>query len=189
MLRATLKTRQKRPLASTILALAGALCFVGCSDINDSWEVKGGGYFKYSVDGQGSYTINLEKDDCEPPFYVNNSHHYFYVKTQLDKSERNEQFSIMVNNPSTSGQLKPVGKAYVNGRYQDVTWMLQQRSTQAPLIAESSYVHFDEIINDSLWSADIDLFFKDCHTGTCSDSLAPIHINGRLRYWVPADER
>ncbi|MCF0224509.1 MAG: hypothetical protein HUK20_09575 [Fibrobacter sp.] len=160
-----------------------------CGEINSSWEVKGGGYFKYSVNGGGSHTIELGKNDCEPPFYVNNSHHYFYFKTQMSESDQGDQFSLMVNNPSTNGKLKPVAKASIDGHYQIITWMRHQNSTESPLIEDSSYIHFDEIIRDSLWTANVELDFMDCRSGKCHDSLPPIHVSGRLRYWVPADER
>lgn len=187
MLLRTQKIKVKQHLAP--LAMVFTLAVAGCSGINDSWEVKGGGYLKYSVNGEGSYTIELGKNDVEPPFYVNNSHHYFYFKTNIDKSKRGDQFSLMVNKPSTDGKLAPITRASVNGKYQYVTWMREQFSPEAPLISDSSYIHFDEIINDSLWTANLELYFVDCRTGTCLDSLPPVHVSGRLRYWVPDDER
>lgn len=172
-------------LAATV-ALTATL--VGCGNINNSWEVKGGGYLKYSINDGESHTINLEKDDCEPPFYGNN-HYYFYMKTQIGKSKQGDQFSLMVDKPSTNGKLKLVTKANVNGKMQDISWMRQQNSPQTALIGDSSYIHFDEIINDSLWTAKVLLYFKDCRNGTCQDDKAPIKVSGRLRYWVAADER
>lgn len=166
-----------------------SILVTGCSDVNSSWEVKGGGYFKYTVNGQGPYSIELSKNDAEPPFYVNNRHHYFMLHTRLDESKRGDQFSIMVNDPQTGKDLAPVSRASINGRYQNVTWMRAQYSPEAPLVGDSSSVHFDEIIGDSLWTADVKLFFKDCRTGVCVDSLPPIRVSGRLRYWVPDSER
>lgn len=161
----------------------------GCGDINSSWEVKGGGYFKYTVNGEGPYSIELSKNDVEPPFYVNNSHYYFYFCTQLEESDRGDQFALMVNSPMTGTKLAPVVRASLNNRYQYVTWMRQEFSKEAPLTGDSNYIKFDEIIGDSLWTADMELDFKDCRSGTCSDKLPPIHISGRLRYWVPDSER
>ena len=146
-------------------------------------------YIKYKLNDDGPYTIELAKNDVEPPFYVNNSHHYFYLHTRIDESKRGDQIALMVNEAKTGTALTPVARASLNGRYQYVTWMREQFSPEAPLIADSSTVKFDEIINDSLWTADLDLYFKDCRTGKCIDSLPPIHLTGRLRYWVPADER
>lgn len=170
-------------------ALPFTLLFSSCADINDSWESKGGGFFKYSVNGEGSYNIELGKNDVEPPFYVNNSHHYFFVRTRMDESDQGDQLSLMVNSPQTGKDLTPVGKANINGRFQDVTWMRIRYSPESPLIFDSSTVRFDEIIGDSLWTADLSLYFKDCRSGTCVDSLPPIHVTGRLRYWVPDSER
>ena len=169
----------------------GALAFLllACGDINSSWEVKGGGYIKYTINDDGPYTIELAKNDVEPPFYVNNSHHYFFFRSRIDESERGDQFSLMVNNPQTGKDLIPIARASLNGRYQDVTWMREQFSPEAPLIPDSSSIRFDEIIGDSLWTANLELYFKDCRTGVCIDTLPPLHISGRLRYWVPASER
>lgn len=173
--------------ALTLGALAFAL--LACSDINSSWEVKGGGYIKYTYNGEGPYTIELAKNDVEPPFYVNNSHYYFYFCTRLEESKRGDQISLMVNNPQTGKNLPPVDRASLNGRPQYVTWMREEFSSEAPLIPDSSYIRFDEIIKDSLWTARLELYFKDCRTGACIDTLPPIHISGRLRYWVPESER
>ncbi|MCQ2106297.1 MAG: hypothetical protein MJZ26_10955 [Fibrobacter sp.] len=184
----TSKKRSAIVLAGLSLGIAASF-IAGCADINNSWEVKGGGYFKYTIDGEGPFTIDLAKNDVEPPFYVNNMHHYFFFRTRIEESKRGDQFSILVNNPSTNGNLQPVERASVNGRYQNVSWMRQEHSIEAPIIPDSSYLHFDEIINDSLWTADVELYFKDCRSGTCRDSLPPVHVSGRLRYWVPESER
>lgn len=186
-------TIKKRFAAATCSAVGPLACLIGilagCADINSSWEVKGGGYFKYTVNGDGPYTIELAKNDVEPPFRVNNSHHYFYFCTQIEESDRGDQFSLMVNEAKTGTKLVPIARASLNGRFQYVTWMRQEKSIEAPLVDDSSYVKFDEIIPDSLWTADLNLYFKDCRSGVCSDSLPPIHVSGRLRYWVPDSER
>ena len=175
--------------AAHILVCTAIGFFCACSDINSSWEVKGGGYLKYSVNGEGSYTIELAKNDVEPPFYVNNSHRYFYFCTRIEESDRGDQFSLMVNDVQTGKALTPIARASLNGRYQNVTWMREQYSIEAPLVADSSSIKFDEIIGDSLWTATLELYFKDCRAGNCNDSVPPLHISGRLRYWVPASER
>lgn len=178
-----------RIFTAIITGATFATTLMGCSDINSSWEVKGGGYFKYTVNGEGPYTIDLDKNDVEPPYYVNNQHHYFYFQTQLSASSRKDQFALLVNNPSTGKDLTPVALASINGRMQNVTWMKAEGSSQSPIIPDSSSIHFDEIIGDSLWTADLNLYFKDCRSGSCKDALPPLHVKGRLRYWVPEDER
>ena len=187
----TFHKKAGRTLGAATLAstLTCALTLGACGDINSSWEVKGGGYLKYSINGDGPYTIELAKNDVEPPFYVNNSHHYFYFRTRLDESDRDDQISLMVNNPKTGTALTPVGRASLNGRYDYVTWLRAQSTAQAPVITDSSTIKFDQIIEDSLWTADLDLYFKDCRSGKCIDSLPPLHLTGRLRYWVPSSER
>ena len=88
-----------------------AFTLLACGDINSSWEVKGGGYIKYTINDDGPYTIELAKNDVEPPFYVNNSHHYFFFRSRIDESERGDQFSLMVNNPQTGKDLIPIARA------------------------------------------------------------------------------
>ncbi|MCQ2096715.1 MAG: hypothetical protein MJY87_02085 [Fibrobacter sp.] len=170
------------PSATAMLLLAS------CGSINDSWEVRGGGYLKYSINNEESHTIELHKNDVEPPFYVNNNHSYFYLVTRLEESKKGHQISLMVNRPSTGGHLKPVTRANINGKQEDVTWFMQN-GTLSPLIADSSYIHFDEIIKDSLYTAYLELDFKDCRSGYCEDNLPPVHLSGRLRYWIPEDDR
>lgn len=175
--------------SSIFVAITLSSALIGCGDINSSWEVKGGGYLKYKVDGKGPYTIELEKNDVEPPFYVNNQHYYFYVHTQPKASDRKDQFAILVNSPSTGKDLHPVSHASIGGKTQPVTWIKLEGSAQSPVISNKSSVHFDEIIKDSLWTANVDLYFLNCSPGTCDESAPPIHVTGRLRYWVPEDER
>ena len=75
-----------------------ALGLYACSGINDSWEVKGGGYIKYKINGEKSRTVELAPDDVEIPF-IHNSHHYLFLRTQIEESADGDQFSIMVNSP------------------------------------------------------------------------------------------
>lgn len=177
----------------TALPIAASLLLMACSDINSSWEVDGGGYIKYKINGEGPYTINLSKNDAEPPFYVNNSHSYFYFQTSLRESKRGDQISLLVQSPVVGKKMPPVSRANVNGHMEPVTWMRVNNSTEATLIndsAHASYIHFDEIIKDSLYTADLNLYFTDCRLeDSCNESLPPIHVTGRLRYWIPMDER
>lgn len=180
---------QKSKLIPGLGMLSLALMLAACGDINNSWEVKGGGYFKYSVNGEGPFTIELDKNDVEPPFYVNNQHRYFYAHTRLEASSRDEQFSLLVAAPTTGKDLPIVARANIGGRMKTVSWMKAQNSIEGSVITDSSFMHFDEMDHDSIWTADVDAYFKDCRPGTCKDSLPPLHVTGRLRYWVPADER
>jgi hypothetical protein len=159
------------------------LCFtvtfllMACGDINEGWEVDGGGYLKYEINGEDERTIELAEDDVEVPF-IKNSHRYFLVKTRVSESKRGDQFSIMVNRPVLGDN--PVVQQY--------SWFNFGSLTQAPILAEKSIVHFDQK-DDSTWTADLDLYVQDCRSGICSDSLPRIHVTGRFRYWIPADER
>ena len=159
-------------------AVTLSLGLVACSGINDSWEVKGGGYIKYKINGGESHTIELDADDVEIPF-IHNSHHYLYLKTRPEESSRGDQFSIMVNRP-TLGNNAPV-----QGQY---SWFIAENTEKSMIYADSSIVHFDQK-DDSTWTADLSLHALDCRSGYCKESLPRLHITGRLRYWIPAEDR
>jgi len=162
-------------LAAT--ATATGLALLACSGINDSWEVKGGGYVKYRVNDGESYTIELGPDDVEIP-YIRNSHHYFFFRTRPEESSRGDQFSIMVNRP-VLGDNAPVEGTY--------SWFISGNSDMATIYSNSN-VHFDQK-DDSTWTADLDLYATNCLTGRCNDSLPRVHITGRFRYWIPLEDR
>ena len=149
-----------------------------CCGINDSWEVKGGGYVKYSVGGESSRTIELDVDDVEIP-YINNSHHYFFFRTRAEASDRGDQLSLMIAKP-VLGDNRPV-----QGQY---SWFVSEYSEKGSILSEKSVIHFDER-DDSTWTADLDLYAVDCRSGNCLDSVENLHITGRFRYWIPEDER
>ena len=165
-------------LSPAIPATLFSLLFFACSGINDSWEVKGGGYIKYHINGGKNYTIELGPDDVEVPF-IRNSHHYFFVKTQKSESSRGDQISFMVNKPTLGDN--PI----VEGQY---SWFIAENSEKGKFFADSSKVHFDQK-DDSTWTADLDLYATDCRNGKCSESLPRLHISGRLRYWIPEEYR
>lgn len=149
---------------------------LGCSKINDSWEVKGGGYFKYTVNGSSSYTIELDEDDVILPDYGRS---FFQLQTRLKESKRGDQFSVVVNRPV-------LGKNNADPNY---SWMIAEKGEKGYLTDDDeNIVHFDQK-DDSTWTANVDLYFQDCRDGECDEDLAPIHIEGRLRYWIPLDER
>ena len=159
------------------LSLAVAFLLTACSDINEGWEVDGGGYLKYEINGEDEKTIELGRNDVEVPF-IRNSHQYFLVKTRASESKRRDQFSIMVNRPILGDN--PVVQRY--------SWFNYGSLTQAPIIADSSIVKFDQK-DDSTWTASLDLYTLDCRSGKCIDTLPNLHITGRLRYWIAPDDR
>ncbi len=159
------------------LSLAVAFLLTACSDINEGWEVDGGGYLKYEINGEDERTIELGRNDVEVPF-IRNSHQYFLVKTRTSESKRRDQFSIMVNRPILGDN--PVVQRY--------SWFNYGSLTQAPIIADSSIVKFDQK-DDSTWTASLDLYTPDCRSGKCVDTLPNLHITGRLRYWIAPDDR
>ena len=159
------------------LSLAVAFLLTACSDINEGWEVDGGGYLKYEINGVDEQTIELDRNDVEVP-YIRNSHRYFLVKTRASESKRRDQFSIMVNRPILGDN--PVVQRY--------SWFNYGSLTQAPIIADSSIVKFDQK-DDSTWTASLDLYTPDCRSGKCVDTLPNLHITGRLRYWIAPDDR
>ena len=163
-------------IASAAAALS--LGLIACSGINDSWEVKGGGYIKYKINGGTSYTIELDADDVEIPF-IRNSHHYLYVKTRPEESKRGDQFSFMVNKPILGDN------APVQGQY---SWFVTEFSEKATIYADSSTIHFDQK-DDSTWTANLDLYATDCRSGWCREDIPRLHLTGGLRYWIPKEDR
>ena len=157
-------------------AIFSLFLLLGCSEINDSWEVKGGGYLKYTVNGGKSYTIELDADDVVRPDYGRS---FFQVQTQMEESSRGDQFSILVNRPK-------LGYNNANANY---SWMIVENSEKGYLVGDSNIVHFDQKDNDSTWTAYIDLYFQDCRTGSCENDHPPLHIEGRLRYWIAEDDK
>jgi hypothetical protein len=157
--------------------LASGIFLAACGDINEGWEVDGGGYLKYRINDDKELTIELEPDDVEVPF-IKNSHHYFFAKTEIEESKRGDQFSIMVNRPILGDN--PVVQRY--------SWFNYASLKQTPIFEDSSKVHFDQK-DDSTWTATLDLYTLDCRSGKCIDTLPRLHITGRLRYWIPADWR
>ena len=163
-------------LVRNLSAISTFFFLLGCTDINDSWEVKGGGYFKYTVNGGKSYTIELDADDVIRPDYGRS---YFQVQTRMDESSRGDQFSIVVNRPVLG----------YNDADPNYSWMIAERSEKGYLVGDSNIVHFDQKDNDSTWTANIDLYFQDCRNGDCESDRKPLHIEGRLRYWIAEDDR
>lgn len=151
------------------------LCTIaGCSHLNDSWEVKGGGYLKYSINDGKEYTIELDEDDVVRPSY---SRSFFQVQTRIEESSRKDQFSILVNRPV-------LGKNNADPTY---SWMKTKDSNKKKLVGEKNIIKIDQK-DDSTWTAFVDLQFQDCSSKDCLDSI-PLHVTGRLRYWIPEDER
>ena len=155
-----------------------ALGLMACSGINDSWEVKGGGYIKYKINDGKSRTVELAPDDVEVPF-IRNSHHYLYVKTRLEESGDGDQLAFIVNTP-VLGDNHPV-----QGQY---SWFIAENSEKGRLDGGRSTVHFDQK-DDSTWTADLDLYATDCRSGHCVDTLPALHITGRFRYWILKEDR
>lgn len=163
-------------LAKNLSAIFSLAFMVGCSEINDSWEVKGGGYLKYTINDGKSYTIELDAGDVVRPDYGRS---YFQLQTRLSESSRGDQFSIVVNRPK-------LGNNEADPTY---SWMITERSEKGYLTGDSNIVRFDQKDNDTTWTANIDLHFQDCRKGDCSNQTATLHIKGRLRYWVGVDDR
>ena len=155
----------------------GAASLTACSGINDSWEVKGGGFLKYSINNENEVTQELDKYDVEIPF-IRNRHHYLLVKIPIDRSERKDQLSLMINEPR-------LGKNNVVPSY---TWIQVEGSPKALLKGDSNYVTIDQK-DDIKWTATINLHFEDCRQGKCNDSLPPILFKGRMHYWIAEDDR
>lgn len=167
----------KSPLAFA-MGYSLMVSLLACSEINNSWEVKGGGYIKYQVNQSEDYTIELGPDDVEIPF-IRNKHHYFLVRTRIEESEKGDALNLMVNRPVLG--TNPVVEQY--------SWFSSEKTEHGIIFSDQSTVHFDEMDSDSVWTADLDLYAQDCRSGTCVDSLPRLHITGRFRYWIPEEYR
>ena len=169
----------------SIFAKIGACAFsafiaasiTACSGINDSWEVKGGGFIKYSINDGEEITQELNRDDVEIP-YIRNQHHYIKITIPMDRSERKDQLSVAVYSPK-------LGK---NSIVPSLTWIQVEGTPKALIKGEDNYVTFDQK-DDTKWSATLNLHFEDCRQGACIDSLPPILFKGRMHYWIAEDDR
>ena len=148
-----------------------------CSGINDSWEVKGGGFLKYSINNGDEITQELGRNDVEIPF-IRNQHHYLLIKIPKESSEHNDQLQIMVNEPKL-GQ---------NNIVQDYTWIELGATPKARIKGDSNYVTID-LKDKKKWTATINLHFEDCRQGRCYDNLPPILLKGRMHYWIAEDDQ
>lgn len=173
----TSNTRSAR-FAARFVGIAGiAASLTACSGINDSWEVKGGGFIKYSINDGEEITQELGRDDVEIP-YIRNRHHYLLIKIPAGSSAQNDQLSIMVNEPKLSKNNVVAG----------YTWIQIDGTPKGILKGDSNYVTIDQK-DDTKWTAFINLHFEDCRSGKCNGELPPILFTGRLHYWIAEDDR
>jgi hypothetical protein len=164
--------RSTIPMAAT--ALAGALAFIACGDINHSWENDGGGYIKYQIEGSESYTIELGKKDVE---LTNYHRHYFHFKTRYEESDQGDVIEAMVYEPH-------LGENAIIEQYSGFS---MNGSPNGIIYGDQSTMRFDQM-DDSTWTADIDFYIQDCRKGICSDTLPRLHVTGRFRYWIGNDD-
>jgi hypothetical protein len=162
---------------------AGALCTVlcvgiaACSGINDSWEVKGGGFLKYSINDEDEIQQELEREDVKIP-YIRNSFHYLQIEIPMERSERKEALSIMVNYP----------KLGMNNIVPKYTTIQFDGSPKAYITGDSNYVHIDQKDNTK-WTATINLHFEDCRQGRCNANRPPLLFKGRMHYWIAEEDQ
>ena len=176
---------KKFSIITVIFCYAAALW--SCGSINDSWEVHGGGYFKYTIeDTDIKDSIGLERDDVH---LTNSNRKYFQMETREGEGKYGNQFEVTINRALSIGRFRA---------YAGYSWMVYENSAQGILIEyirdkegkaiDSSYFHFDERSEDK-WTANVNLYFQDCRKGECNDSLPPVHVTGRFRYYVAAADR
>lgn len=165
-------------LAARFAGIAGITAsFIACSNINDSWEVKGGGFIKYSINDGEEITQELGRDDIEIP-YIRNRHHYLQIRIPMERSERKDQMSIMVSDP----------KLGLNNVVSDYTWIQVQGTPRAFITGKDNYITIDQKDNTK-WTATLNLHFTDCRHGMCDESLPPILFKGRLHYWIAEEDQ
>ena len=164
-------------IAASILSTVFCTSLTACSGINDSWEVKGGGFLKYSINDGEEITQELSREDVEIP-YIRNQHHYLQIKIPVNRSERRDQLQIMVYNPKLSK----------NNIVPSQTWIQIDGTPKALIKGENNYVDIDQK-DDTKWTATINIHFEDCRQGKCDDKLPPILFKGRMHYWIAEDDR
>lgn len=150
-----------------------SLLLFACENINSGWEVDGGGFVKYKLNGDGPYQLEYDPNDVGTPTA---GRHFISAITQ--KSASGDRLSFMVNGPK-------LGK---NALVADYTSFIYNSGPKATLVGDSNFVVFDQK-DDSTWTADLNFYFMECRSGVCIDSLPPVHFTGRFRYWLDPDQR
>jgi len=148
-----------------------SLFFIACENLNSGWEFDGGGYVKYKLNGKDSYELEYDANDVILP---TTNRHFILAKTQSNSS--GHSLTFMVYSPKL-GRNSPV---YTETSFSFAT------GPKATLTGDSNFITIDQK-DDSTWTADLSLYFTDCRSGECIDSLPPVHLTGRFRYWLPEE--
>ncbi len=156
----------------TIFTLA--LLLSACSDINNSWEEKGGGYVKYQVNDGSSRTIGLHADDVRTPSYYN---HYISLETDEDSSSVGDRIAFLVADPK-------LGKNSIDAGH---TWFIHEWGARMPAVTDSSVITLDQR-DDSTWTGFLNLYFFKCSSGGNCSGDSTINVTGRFRYWPDPDD-
>lgn len=147
------------------------LFLFACDNINSGWEIDGGGYVKYKLNGGNAYELEYKANDVILP---TTNRHFILATTQEDSSGHSLIF--MVYNPKL-GKNIPIHTE---------TFFSYHSGPNATLTGDSNFITIDQK-DDSTWTADLSLYFTDCRSGECIDSLPPVHLTGRFRYWLPEE--
>lgn len=150
-----------------------SLLLIACENINSGWEVDGGGFLKYKLNGQDSYQLEYGPDDVALPA---TGRHFISAVTKKEAS--GSSVSFLVREPK-------LGKNPLVAEY---TYFIYNSGPKAALIGDSNFVTFDQK-DDSTWTADLNLYFIECRSGVCIDSMPPVHFTGRFRYWLNPDQQ
>lgn len=149
-----------------------SLLFIACENLNSGWEIDGGGYVKFKLNEQTTYELEYEANSVILP---TTNRHFILAQTKEDSSGHSLIF--MVYSPKL-GKNNPVSTE---------TYFSYASGPKASLTGDSNSITIDQK-DDSTWTADLDLSFIDCRSGECLDSLPPVHLTGRFRYWLPEEE-
>lgn len=156
-----------------ILGCITTLLLSACSEINSGWEIDGGGYIKYQINGGESRQIELYPKDVTLPAY---GRHYISLETREEESKHGDRIAFLVADPK-------LGKNDIVVNY---TWLILQYGPKATAIPESSSITIDQK-DDSTWTGNFNLLFPNCETGTCLEDKT-VKLTGRFRYWPAPDE-
>lgn len=154
----------------SVLSLGFLTAFTACSDINNGWSAKGGGYMNLTVNGE-TLKLEIEPDGGDVDLRYNK--HYVTFRG----SDGTSTLQFLVYQPELGSNRPQPNSSY--------TYFVYEGSTPMSILdTDSSYVRFDQK-DSTLWSANIRLIFNHCVLDECDDTRTI--VSGRVRYWVEPD--
>ena len=143
--------------------------FSACANLNSGWEIEGGGYLDYSLDGGKTYRLSYLREDIELPTL---GRHFMLATSQISSS--GSQLRFFLYKPSLGNNV---------ARPEETRFMFENGQI-ANLIPDSNNNVLLDQKDDSTWTATLSLYFVNCLSEKCDALLKPVHLTGRFRYWL-----